>query len=208
MRPEARPPAAESAETPAQPVGGVGGVGGAGGLVVRTAGTADSEALAEVAAATFALACPPGTKQQDIDDFIGSNLARDNFDVYLSDPARVLLLAELDGNPVGYTMLVFGEPADPDVAAAVTLHPTAELSKCYVLPAQHGGGIAAALIGRSVAEAAARGASAVWLGVNQHNARANRFYEKSGFRIVGTKRFRVGAEWHDDFVRERSAAGH
>jgi ribosomal protein S18 acetylase RimI-like enzyme len=173
--------------------------------VLRIAGPADAGALAEVAAATFALACPPGTKQQDIDDFIASNLSRSSFDAYLADPTRLLLLADLDGTSVGYTMLVFGEPADADVAAAITLRPTAELSKCYVLPAQHGGGIATALAERSVAEAAARGAAGVWLGVNQHNARANRFYEKSGFRVIGTKRFRVGAEWHDDFVRERPA---
>ncbi|MFC0682827.1 GNAT family N-acetyltransferase [Lysobacter korlensis] len=172
-------------------------------MQVRIAGAADAGALAEVAAATFALACPPGTKQADIDDFVASNLSRERFDRYLADPARVLLLAELDAAPVGYTMLVLGEPADPDVAAAITLRPPAELSKCYVLPAQHGGGIAAALVERSVAEAAARGAAGVWLGVNQHNARANRFYEKSGFRVVGTKRFRVGAQLHDDFVRER-----
>ena len=176
------------------------------GLVVRIAGAADAGALAEVAAATFALACPRGTTQEDIDDFISSNLSRGNFDAYLADAARVLLLAELDGTPVGYTMLVFGEPADPDVAAAITLRPTAELSKCYVLPAQHGGGTATALIERSVAEASSHGAAGVWLGVNQHNARANRFYEKSGFGVVGTKRFRVGAELHDDFVRERATA--
>jgi ribosomal protein S18 acetylase RimI-like enzyme len=174
------------------------------GLVVRIAAPADADALAEVAAATFALACPPGTKQEDIDDFLASNLSRQNFDVYLADATRLLLLAELDGLPVGYTMLVFGEPADPDVAAAITLRPAAELSKCYVVPAQHGGGIASALIERSVAEAAARRAAGVWLGVNQQNTRANRFYEKSGFAVVGAKRFRVGAELHDDFVRERA----
>ena len=174
------------------------------GLEVRIAGAADAGALAEVAAASFALACPPGTKQQDIDDFIATNLSRERFEGYLADPGRVLLLAELDGAPVGYTMLVMGEPADEDVAAAITQRPTAELSKCYVLPAQHGAGIATTLIERSIEEAAARGAAGVWLGVNQKNARANRFYEKSGFRIVGTKRFRVGAELHDDFVRERS----
>jgi diamine N-acetyltransferase len=197
MSPEARMPSSGGAETPAQPVNG------GGHLMVRIAGATDGGALAEVAAATFALACPPGTKQADIDDFIRSNLSRESFDRYLADPTRVLLLAELDGDPVGYTMLVLGEPADPDVASAITLRPTAELSKCYVLPAQHGGGIASALIERSVEEAAARGVAGVWLGVNQHNARANRFYEKSGFTVVGTKRFRVGAEWHDDFVRER-----
>jgi ribosomal protein S18 acetylase RimI-like enzyme len=170
---------------------------------VRIAGAADAGALAEVAGATFALACPPGTKQSDIDEFISVNLSRTSFESYLADPQRVLLLAEQDGRPVGYTMLVLGEPADPDVAAAITLRPTIELSKCYVLPTHHGGGIASALIERSVEEATAHGAAGVWLGVNQHNARANRFYEKSGFGIVGTKRFRVGAEWHDDFVRER-----
>jgi diamine N-acetyltransferase len=198
MTPEARIPSIRGAETPAQPVP-------AGELVVRIAGPADAGALAAVAGATFALACPPGTEQQDIDDFIASNLSRQSFDDYLADPERVLLLAELGGRAAGYTMLVFGEPADADVAAAITLRPTAELSKCYVLPELHGGGIASALIERSVAEASARGAVGVWLGVNQHNARANRFYEKSGFPIVGTKRFRVGAELHDDYVRERAA---
>lgn len=177
-----------------------------GAAVVRIAGAADAGALAEVAGATFALACPPGTMQQDIDDFLAANLSRESFAGYLTDPSRVLLLAESDGRPVGYTMLVLGEPADPDVAAAITLRPTAELSKCYVLPTHHGGGIATALIQRTVREAEARGAAGVWLGVNQHNARANRFYEKSGFAIVGTKRFRVGAELHDDFVRERATS--
>jgi ribosomal protein S18 acetylase RimI-like enzyme len=199
MSPEARMPSAGGAESPAQPVGT------AAGLVVRVADAADAAALAEVAAATFALACPPGTKQQDIDDFIGTNLSRESFDRYLADPARVLLLAELHGSPVGYTMLVLGEPSDPDVAAAITLRPPVELSKCYVMPEQHGGGIASALIDRSLEEAAARGAAGVWLGVNQHNQRANRFYEKSGFRVVGTKTFRVGSELHDDFVRESPA---
>jgi ribosomal protein S18 acetylase RimI-like enzyme len=46
------------------------------------------------------------------------------------------------------------------------------------------------------------GAATVWLGVNEHNPRANRFYEKSGFAIVGNKRFLLGGRWEDDFVRE------
>ncbi len=164
----------------------------------------DAEALAGVAAATFALACPPGTKQRVIDDYLEANLSRGSFEQYLADPARVLLMAEVDRTPVGYTMLVIGDPADADVAAAIMVRPTAELSKCYVLPARHGQGIASALIERSVDEAAARGAAGVWLGVNQHNARANRFYEKSGFRVVGTRTFRVGGELHRDHVRERA----
>ena len=41
-----------------------------------------------------------------------------------------------------------------------------------------------------------------WLGTNQFNDRANRFYAKSGFTRVGTKRFLVGSRYEDDFVWE------
>ena len=75
----------------------------------------------------------------------------------------------------------------PAVAAAVRHRPTAELSKLYVHPDQHGGGVASALVERALHAAVDEGAVSVWLGVNIHNARANRFYEKSGFAIVGTK---------------------
>jgi RimJ/RimL family protein N-acetyltransferase len=34
------------------------------------------------------------------------------------------------------------------------------------------------------------------------DVRAQRFYEKSGFRRIGTKRFFVGDHWEDDFVFE------
>jgi ribosomal protein S18 acetylase RimI-like enzyme len=43
----------------------------------------------------------------------------------------------------------------------------------------------------------------VWLGVNQKNQRAQRFYTKSGFEISGTRTFQVGAGREDDFVMVR-----
>jgi ribosomal protein S18 acetylase RimI-like enzyme len=128
------------------------------------------------------------------------------FEQYLADPGRALLIAELDGGAVGYTMLVFAEPTDADVVAAVSGHPTAELSKCYVLPGLHGAGVGTAIMTASLATARHRGVASVWLGVNQFNDRANRFYEKHGFSRVGTKRFLVGDVWEHDFVREHTFA--
>ena len=169
---------------------------------VRSAVQADAAALHEVAAITFGLACPPGTEQHDIDAFIAEHLSESRFEQYLADADRELLLAESGGEVVGYTMLVFGEPADPGIAAAVTARPTVELSKVYVLPGLHGSGASAALLSATIDAARSRGVAGVWLGVNQQNVRANRFYEKKGFAQVGVKTFRVGAELHDDFVRE------
>jgi ribosomal protein S18 acetylase RimI-like enzyme len=170
---------------------------------VRRAGGADAEVLHRVAAATFPLACPPHTTAAAIAEFIASTLSEARFVEYLADPERELFLAEIDGTAVGYTMVVYGEPTDADAAAVITARPTAELSKCYVMPDQHGAGIAAALVDRSVDAARARGARTLWLGVNEENQRANRFYEKQGFVTVGRKRFLVGGRYEDDYVRER-----
>ena len=170
----------------------------------RTATADDAATLATLAAATFALACPPGTAPEHIDAFIAEHFTLDRFTGYLSDHGRALrLLVDDDGTAIGYTMLVFGDPNDPDVLAAVTHRPTAELSKLYVLPASHGAGGARMLMEATLDDARSRGARSVWLGVNQQNARAIRFYGKSGFEVVGTKTFLVGPERHDDFVMER-----
>ncbi|UGT63422.1 GNAT family N-acetyltransferase [Nocardia asteroides] len=169
-------------------------------LVVGPAGLWDAEALGDVAAATFPLACPPGTAPEDIETFLAAMLSAERFGEYLGDPDRVVLRAAEDGEIVGYAMLHVGTPEDPAIAEAVELHPAVELSKLYVLPGRHGSGVAAALLRAALEHAAAAGGAGIWLGVNQHNARAQRFYARSGFERCGTKTFRVGAELHDDFI--------
>lgn len=171
---------------------------------MRRARAADVPALAALAALTFPLACPPHTSEAAKAAFIAAHLSEASFAAYLADPARSIFVAEADGALVGYTMLVAGEPADADVAAAITLRPTVELSKCYVHPDAHGAGAASELMAASLADAAASGAAGMWLGVNQLNARAQRFYGKQGFARVGTKRFLVGDRYEDDFVFERA----
>ncbi|WP_198413583.1 MULTISPECIES: GNAT family N-acetyltransferase [Cryobacterium] len=175
-------------------------------ISIRTAGAADAGVLAELAAATFALACPPHTTHEAIAAFVRDVLSESNFDAYLADRGRMLFLAEdpETGLPLGYTMLIFGEPGDPEVLAAIGIRPTVELSKCYLRAESHGRGAAAALMTATLDAARDRGARGAWLGVNQENARAIRFYGKHGFARVGTKHFLVGDRFEDDFVLERA----
>jgi len=144
--------------------------------------------------------------QASIDRFIDENLTSERFEEYVADPGRAVLLAEEgDGDDlgaVGYAMLVHGEPYDADVRAVVRHRPTTELSKIYVLPSDHGGGVARDLLAAVVEVARGIGAAGIWLGTNQANVRAQRFYEKSGFDRIGTKRFWVGDHFEDDYVFE------
>ncbi len=169
---------------------------------IRWATPADAPALASVAAATFALACPPGTTEANIALFIETSLSEQSFGVYLASDVHSLWLAEEDGEPVGYAMAVHGEPTDPDIQAAVVERPTVELSKIYVREAHHGRGVARRLLDEVLAQAVESGVQSVWLGVNQQNIRANRFYEKQGFVLRGTRFFQVGDSTEADYVRE------
>jgi ribosomal protein S18 acetylase RimI-like enzyme len=174
-------------------------------LQVRLATTdsVDADELAAVAARTFPLACPPSMAGENIASFIDANLSATRFAEYLTDPQRAVLTARQDGRIVGYAMLVRGVDDDTDVARAVELRPAAELSKMYLLPDFHGTGVATALMELALATAAEWGARCVWLGVNQGNQRAQRFYAKSGFTISGARTFQVGARRENDYVMVR-----
>jgi ribosomal protein S18 acetylase RimI-like enzyme len=163
----------------------------------------DADELATVAALTFPLACPPTSAPENIVSFIDSHLTAERFREYIGDPHHVVLAAS-DGNRiVGYSMLIRGVPDDADVQQAVSVVPSAELSKMYVLPESHGRGVSAALMEASLDRAADMAAKSVWLGVNQQNQRAQRFYAKHGFKINGTKVFHLGDDIENDYVMVR-----
>ena len=176
-------------------------------ISIRVAERADAAALSELAAETFPLACPPSTTPEAIAAFIVEHFTVERLSAWLEDADRTLLVAEeLDGRLVGYSMLIraaSGEPGDADAAAAVSARPAIELSKFYTRALAHGSGTVAGPLMRATIDAAgAARASTVWLGVNEENARAIRFYEKHGFGKVGRKRFRLGDRLEEDWVLE------
>ena len=127
---------------------------------------------------------------ENIAAFVEANLSPDRFAEYLADPQRAVLTATHDDRIIGYAMLI----RDGD---------SAELSKIYVAPEHHGTGVATALMDLALTTAGEWGVGRVWLGVNQANQRAQRFYAKSGFEVSGTRTFQVGAGRENDFVMTR-----
>jgi ribosomal protein S18 acetylase RimI-like enzyme len=162
---------------------------------IAAADSVDIAQLAAVAERTFPLACPPSVAPEDIAAFVEANLSELRFTEYLADPQRLILTARQDDRIVGYAMLIRGGNSD-----------RVELSKMYVLATQHGSGVSTLLMDAALAAAADWGADSVWLGVNQKNQRAQRFYRKSGFTVNGTRTFHVGAGIEHDYVMVRVMA--
>ncbi|MDP1908714.1 MAG: GNAT family N-acetyltransferase, partial [Hyphomicrobium sp.] len=109
-------------------------------------------------------------------------------------PRYAFRLAELDGEPVGFAKLgPVKLPVDPAGEGA-------ELHQLYMLGKAHGSGLGAQLMDWVVETARSRGAGELFLSVFTENHRAQRFYRRYGFEIVGPYHFMVGNQADEDVI--------
>ncbi|MFN0123303.1 MAG: N-acetyltransferase family protein [Blastocatellia bacterium] len=116
----------------------------------------------------------------------------------LRDPQSIVYLAEIDGELAGYARLHEGE-----TPACVPYQPSLELERLYVDKPFHGHGVAAALMQRCYEHARQRHYPSMFLGVWEHNHRAQAFYRKQGFTRVGEHVFMMGADAQTDWWMAR-----
>ncbi|MGV9479236.1 GNAT family N-acetyltransferase [Gordonia aichiensis] len=164
--------------------------------------------VAAVAAATFPLACPPHSAPDDVAAYIRTSLGVQSFADYIaSEQSDVLVARTEEGAVVGYSLVHHRPPTAPDVAAVITERASSEISKMYVVSEHHARGRtdppAHLLMGAAIEAARGRGSVLVWLGVNQENVRAQRFYTKMGFRRAGVKTFDLNGSIEHDFILSR-----
>lgn len=173
-------------------------------LIVRPALPHDVPALADLAARTFPLACPPELGAEAVDSFIRANLGVEAFNGYLTGPGHTVLTGTgTDGAVVAYALLVDGADMDPGCAEQLLGRRPVGISKFYLDPDHHGSGAAATLLEAVIGTAGRGGADSLWLATNVGNGRARAFYTKNDFAPRGNRVFEVGGVLNDDVVLER-----
>ncbi|MCK9795902.1 GNAT family N-acetyltransferase [Isoptericola sp. 4D.3] len=182
------------------------------GVLVRPARPEESARVAWLAALTFPLACPAGTPVGTMAAHVAAHLTPAHFESWAASDRHALLVAVEDAPgssdvPLGYALLGSGEPdgeEEVEVLRSVAgPGPYVELSKIYVHPHALGSGVAARLMAGAVGAADGLGpvgAAPLWLGTNGENARAQAFYRKHGFEVVGSRTYDVGGVQHADVV--------
>jgi len=167
---------------------------------LRRAMPGDAPALSLVASATFLDTYATVLTGADIVAHCTMKNGVATFETWLGDPATIVTLAEYEPGhaPIGYTVLTAPDfPIEPGPADI-------ELRRIYLMKQAQGSGLGAALMARALEDAVAASRTRVLLGVWDQNTRARAFYERQGFKVIGTRQFMVGTTLHDDPVYARA----
>lgn len=165
------------------------------GLPVRRAEPADAGPLAEFAARVFDETFGPDNRPEDMAAHLADRFGVRQQTEEILNPDVVTLLVEEDGRLIAFTQVRRHEPP-----ACVTGEAPVEIGRFYVDRPWHGKGLAQGLMAAAKDAARELGGRAVWLAVWEHNPRAIAFYEKHGFRDVGSQPFRLGSDLQTDRV--------
>lgn len=167
-------------------------------VTIRRATLADAADLAAIGAQTFHETFAADNRPEDMAAHLAAAFGLEQQSAELASPDYVTLFAYVDGVLAAFAQVRRKEPPDcVEGPAPIELH------RFYVDRRWHGQGVAAPLMGASVAAAREFGGRTMWLSVWEHNPRARAFYAKCGFRQTGTAEFWVGPDCQTDHILER-----
>jgi GNAT superfamily N-acetyltransferase len=164
-------------------------------ISIRYASPQDAGLLADLGAKTFIHTYAESNPFENIEAYVQDSFSPEKQAAEIADPANLFLIAEIKGQVFGYAQLTSSSHS-PRLA---NQNPV-ELVRIYLLPEFIGKGLGSRLMQACLQEARAKDHDAIWLGVWEHNPRAIAFYQKWGFKQIGTQQFTLGADLQTDWI--------
>ena len=140
----------------------------------------------------------PKNAPHDLADYMQKAFSSAQVTAELSDPANIFLIAEIEGQTAGYAKLI-----RPSTEHGISATRPIELSRLYSHQQFLGKGVGQTLMDACFERGKTEGSDVMWLGVWEYNPRAQRFYEKNGFREVGKHTFQLGSDPQTDLLMQR-----
>ena len=164
---------------------------------IRYGTTEDAKMLSELGAKTFYDTFAKDNTPENIEAYLKASFSPEIQFNELSHPENIFLIIESENIPIGYAQLIMNSRDD-----AINRARPIEIRRIYATQEYFGKGVGKELMQSTIDEAKKRGCDCIWLGVWEKNQRAIDFYEKWGFREVGTHLFNVGDDPQKDYVME------
>ncbi len=166
-------------------------------FIIRHANVDDAGLLSELGARTFSETFAADNTPENMAAYLAVAFNPEQQAAELAAPHSSFQIAEANGVAIGYSLLRSG-----NVPEGVTGAKPIELVRLYVSRESLGSGVGAALMQACIDEARQRGFDTLWLGVWEHNTRAQAFYRKWNFHDVGTHVFQLGDDPQTDILMQ------
>ncbi len=168
---------------------------------IRQANREDAKLLADLAYTTFwdAFAHHPKNAPDDLNHYMRQAFSLEQITAELADTKSIFLIAELDGEPAGYAKIIID-----NIEPGITADRPIELNRLYSHQRFLGQGVGQRLMDACFKRAEQENRDVMWLGVWEYNPRAQRFYEKNGFRVVGRHTFVLGSDPQTDLLMKKN----
>jgi GNAT superfamily N-acetyltransferase len=170
-------------------------------IFIRKAEVDDAKPLTDLSYTTFwdAFAHHPKNAPDDLAHYMRQAFSLEQITDELNDPQSIFLIAEIDRELAGYAKLIV-DSIEPGIKAEKPI----ELNRLYSQQRFLGQGVGQTLMEACFEFAKEKGHDTMWLGVWEYNPRAQRFYEKNGFELVGKHTFVLGTDPQTDLLMQRS----
>ncbi|MGD9630426.1 MAG: N-acetyltransferase family protein [Pyrinomonadaceae bacterium] len=154
---------------------------------IREASAEDALLISALAVVSFYEAYFEQDDPHDLARYLNESFAPDVISAEMAAGGSTFFIAFRGEQAVGYAILRDGE-VHPSVSCGNAI----ELRRIYLVERVWGAGIGERLLRHCLEFARSIGKDVLWLGVWQENRRGLSFYQKHGFRAVGTLTFPYG----------------
>ncbi|UCD80032.1 MAG: GNAT family N-acetyltransferase [Desulfobacterales bacterium] len=130
--------------------------------------------------------------------YLKSTFNKAEIEKQIKNERSLFFIAEVNSVPAGYAYSYPTIPPDciKDDAAI-------QLVRLYLRKQYYGRAMGDALMQASIDESRSRGYHRLWLSSWELNDRANAFYKKWKFKVVGRQKFTVGSDIQNDLILSR-----
>lgn len=168
-------------------------------MTIRELTIADAPELLVLATKIFRDTFAHNNTPEAMEGFISKDYTLEKFQAEFNEPgARTFFVCDDSGKGIAYLRVRRNPEADHYLGSN-----NLELQRIYVDHAYHGQGIADKLMQLAIDIANENKNEWLWLGVWEHNPRAQRYYQKWGFERFSEHDFYMGDERQTDWLLKK-----
>lgn len=146
----------------------------------------DFELLANIGKQTFIESHGISASKEDIDVYVSKKYTNEIVKKDLGDPANIYHILYYNGEPAGYSKIIFDSPYAGSGMQNIT-----KFERLYLLKQFYELKLGASLFNFNIDLSKNHGQAGAWLFVWKENHRAVNFYFKHGFTIIGSYDFPI-----------------